>query len=117
MLVYTILPQAGGLSATDVGVSDVIGGMALELYKLNGQNYNKSVEFDWEPHVALRLLHQLIREANVSLFENALVDRVAKSGTQLTQLTTVDGRVFTAAVFIEADYEGDLMASSLGMLQ
>jgi hypothetical protein len=103
---------AGGLSATDVGHSNVIGGMALELYKQNGLYYGKrdSPEFNWEPHVALELLHRLIKDANVSLFSKAQVESVEKSGTRLTSLTTLDGRTFTAGVFVEADYEGDLMA-------
>ena len=103
----------GGLSATDVGNKGVIGGMALELYRLNGQHYGKSAgspEFDWEPHVALELLQRLVKEANVSLFENAQVETVAKMGARLTGLRTVDGRSFTATVFVSADYEGDLMA-------
>jgi hypothetical protein len=104
---------AGGLSATDVGDSRVIGGMALDLYRQNAQHYRQGAtlpQFDWEPHVALQLLHRLVREANVTLFENAQVETVTKTGPQLTGLTTVDGRSFTAAVFVEADYEGDLMA-------
>jgi hypothetical protein len=65
----------GGLSATDVGKSQVVGGMALELYQQNGRHYlGKPVEFNWEPHVALWLLHELVRNASVTLFEQAQVD-------------------------------------------
>ena len=64
---------AGGLSATDVGNSRVIGGMALGLYRENGRRYGKAVpEFNWEPHVALELLHQLIVEAKVPLDSSSL---------------------------------------------
>jgi hypothetical protein len=64
---------AGGLSATDVGNSRVIGGMALDLYRENGRRYGKAVpEFNWEPHVALELLHQLIVEAKVTLESSSL---------------------------------------------
>lgn len=65
---------AGGLSATDVGNSRVIGGMALDLYRENGRRYGKAVpEFNWEPHVALELLHQLIVEAKVTLDTSSLL--------------------------------------------
>ena len=64
---------AGVLSATDVGSSRVIGGMALDLYRENGRRYGKAVpEFNWEPHVALELLHQLIVEAKVPLDSSSL---------------------------------------------
>lgn len=100
----------GGLSATDVGSKQVIGGMALELYRENGRRYGMvGPQFNWEPHVALELLHRMIQEAQVTLVENAQVEAVAKEGAKLTGLTTVDGRSFTARVFISADYEGDLM--------
>jgi hypothetical protein len=101
---------AGGLSATDVGRAQVIGGMALELFRKNGKRYGKAVEFNWEPHVALELLHALIANASVTLIDKAQVETVIKTGGKLTGLTTVDGRSFTASVFVEADYEGDLMA-------
>jgi len=55
----------GGLSKTDVGNSAVIGGIALEFYSNNGYNSSNPI-FDNEPHVALRLLHTLVQEVNVS---------------------------------------------------
>ena len=103
--------SAGGLSSTDRGSAQVIGGMAGEFYRENGRHYNESkAEYMLEPHVALEIFQQLVAEANVSLFSHAPVETVAKAEAQLTSLTTVDGRIFTAPVFIEADYEGDLMA-------
>ena len=100
----------GGLSSTDVGSKQVIGGMALELYRENGRHYGMArPQFNWEPHIALELLHRMIEEAQVTLVQNAQVETVAKAGSKLTGLTTVDGRSFTARVLISADYEGDLM--------
>jgi hypothetical protein len=103
--------SAGGLSSTDVGNSQVIGGMAHEFYVDNGKHYNMSEpEYMLEPHVALNVFHNLIDRANVSLFSSARVATVKKMGTRLKSLVTTDGRIFSAGVFIEADYEGDLMA-------
>jgi hypothetical protein len=103
--------SAGGLSSTDKGNAEVIGGMAGEFYLENGRRYNASgPEYMLEPHVALEIFHALVADANVSLFSRAPVAAVAKNGARVTALTTVDGRVFEADVFIEADYEGDLMA-------
>eukprot|EP00040_Diaphanoeca_grandis_P038509 m.256673 g.256673 ORF g.256673 m.256673 type:complete len:686 (+) comp34577_c0_seq1:52-2109(+) len=105
--------SAGGLSSTDVGNSKVIGGMAREFYMTNGRYYNPAATtplYDLEPHVALAHFHKLIAEANVSLFQQTAVASVRKEGTQIKSLTTVDGRTFTAKVFVEGDYEGDLLA-------
>ena len=85
--------------------------MASAFYMENAAHYNMTTpEYLLEPHVALEIFHKLVADANVSLFSSAPVAAVAKTGARLTSLTTVDGRTFTAAVFIEADYEGDLMA-------
>ena len=103
--------SAGGLSSTDKGNPEVIGGMALDFYKCNGRHYDMSgPEFMLEPHVALAHFHKLVVGANVSLFHDAAVASVAMTGPRLTSLRTVDGRTFAASVFIEADYEADLLA-------
>lgn len=107
--------SAGGLSATDKGSAAVIGGMAGDFYKENARHYNDTSgrpEFRLEPHIALQIFHRLVAAANISLFSNAAVTLVTKKAgsAQLESLTTVDGRSFKATVFIEADYEADLLA-------
>jgi hypothetical protein len=102
--------------AADVGNSKVIGGMALEFYKANARNYDSNStepDFRLEPHVALAIFQGLVKDSGVSLFQHAAVDKVTmdpSAPTKIKSVTTVDGRTFEATVFVEADYEGDLMA-------
>lgn len=87
--------------------------MALDFYIANAKYYtnsSSSPKFQLEPHVALELFQALLSSTDVELFEHALVQAVTKNGTTITSIELVDGRVFEAGVFIEADYEGDLMA-------
>src|SRR5258707_642322 len=63
---------SGGLSWTDVGKRDVIGGYALEFYWRAGRHYDMSrygQEIAWthEPHVAEDIFRQMLREAHGTL--------------------------------------------------
>src|ERR1041384_120385 len=66
---------SGGLSWTDVGKRDVIGGYALEFYWRAGRHYEMSrygQEIAWihEPHVAEDIFRQMLRDANVTVLMN-----------------------------------------------
>ena len=111
----------GGLSATDIGRRSVIGGYVLELYKRLGKFYNyKSITKDsigWfpEPHVAEKILWEMVNEAGVTVvFKQRLKEKngvVTKDG-QIQRIIMEDGTQYTGKVFIDATYEGDLMAFS-----
>jgi len=111
---------SGGLGWTDYGKKEVIGGYALEFYWRVGQHYQMSRygnEVSWlhEPHVAEMVFREMLRGAGVSVFERHRLREktgVRKSGTTIAAITTEDGSEFTASVFIDAGYEGDLMAQS-----
>lgn len=111
---------SGGLSATDVGKRDVIGGYALELYLRAGRHYDMAQygqEAAWmmEPHVAEELLRQMLREAGVTvMLEQRLreKDGVAKTGATIRQITMASGASFSASAFVDSSYEGDLMAQA-----
>jgi hypothetical protein len=95
---------AGGLSSTDTGDAKVIGGMAKQFYLDNGHHYNLSQpEYMLEPHVALQIFQRMVADANITLFSNEAVETVSKTGARITSLTTVEGRMFRAEIFIEAD--------------
>ncbi|MFT4093392.1 MAG: FAD-dependent oxidoreductase, partial [Niabella sp.] len=111
----------GGLSATDIGRKSVIGGYPLEFYKRLGKYYNHQVytrdSVGWfpEPHVAEKILNEMIKEANVTvLYKKRLKEKggVIKKQNKITAITMEDGSVFGGKVFIDATYEGDLMAFS-----
>jgi hypothetical protein len=110
----------GGLSATDVGNPNVIGGEALEFFERVGryydmQQYDQKVSWRFEPHVGEEILRSMLKEAKVDVrFHERMreKDGVRKSEGRILSLTTEDGVVWEGKVFIDATYEGDLMAAA-----
>ncbi|MGN6699045.1 MAG: FAD-dependent oxidoreductase, partial [Thermomicrobiales bacterium] len=103
---------SGGLGWTDVGDRDVIGGLARDFYARVAQHYGVAL---WdvlgpEPHVAERIFRDWLVEAGVAIHFGARLDRVERAGRAIRRLLVEDGRAFAAAVFIDASYEGELLA-------
>lgn len=65
----------------------------------------------FEPHVAMRVTNQMLKESGVTVLTGRYLTSVEKDGSRLTTLVTKDG-AFTAKVFVDATYEGDLMAAA-----
>ena len=111
---------SGGLSATDYGKKEVIGGYALEFYTRVARHYQLSrfgVPVAWyhEPHVAEEIFRQMLREAQVSVFENHPLREktgVRKEGAVLLEIELDNGDRFAAGIFMDSGYEGDLMAQA-----
>jgi len=113
---------SGGLSQTDIGDSSVIGGMALEFFTRNAAKKGGYIPVDWyfEPHVAEEILADMLKETKanghpVAVFtdERLLEDHgVEKSGATITRIICESGKIFEAEQFIDASYEGDLMAQA-----
>jgi hypothetical protein len=133
--------SSGGLGFTDTGNKAVIGGLAREFYHRIWKHYDQSAAWKWqpksaygnkgqgtpaidgnqrtmwifEPHVAERVFEDLIREHNITVHRDEWLDRqggVRKSGNRLQSITMLSGRTFTGRMFIDATYEGDLMAAA-----
>ncbi len=110
----------GGLSRTDFGKKEVIGGMALEFYWRAGLHYNTlqyAQDLAWfaEPGVSENILKDMLREAGVKVyFRHRLREKtgVQKSGARVIEIVTENGAAFQAAVFADCTYEGDLMAQA-----
>lgn len=100
----------GGLGATDFGKKDVIGGMAREFFVRLGRHYGEPVSWFFEPHVATEAFRAWLDEAGVKVHFGQAVKRVAKEGARIRAFETVQGNRYTARVFIDGGYEGDLMA-------
>ena len=66
----------------------------------------------YEPHVAARVTNAMLSEAGVRVLTHAVLTSVNKRGAQISSIQTADGGRFTAKVWIDATYEGDLMAAS-----
>jgi hypothetical protein len=111
---------SGGLSGTDMGKKEVIGGMALEFYYRAGQRYNLNrhlQEIAWmpEPKVAESLFRDWMTESGVKLFENHRLKEqngVVKQGNRIVEIVMENGARFRAGIFADTTYEGDLMAQA-----
>lgn len=111
---------SGGLSGTDTGRREVIGGLALEFYFRAGRYYDLDrhlQELAWmpEPKVAERIMRELLQEQGVTLIEESPLREktgVAKEGSRIFEITTMNGARFRAKVFVDSSYEGDLMAQA-----
>ena len=71
----------------------------------------------FEPHVAENVYEAWMRELKVPIFRDSWLDR-SKSGVkkdgkgQITSIAMMDGSTYSAKMFIDATYEGDLMAAA-----
>jgi hypothetical protein len=110
----------GGLSRTDYGKKEVIGGRALEFYWRVGRKYDiqrfaQDVAWFYEPKVGEQVLREMLQQAGVSVFmRHRLREKtgVEKSGTAVTAIVTEDGTRFNGGIFADCSYEGDLMAQA-----
>ena len=110
----------GGLSRTDTGTREVIGGLALEFYYRAGNEYEirrfkNPVAWFYEPKVGEKVMVDMLAEAGVTLLYNHRLQEkngVAKQGLRITEITTENGDRFRAKIFADCSYEGDLMAQA-----
>ncbi|MAX37774.1 FAD-dependent oxidoreductase [Gimesia sp.] len=68
-------------------------------------------KWTYEPHVAQRVTNQMLKEANVKVLTKHSLQSVTKEGTRITSLAAGKAN-FAASTFIDATYEGDLMAAA-----
>jgi hypothetical protein len=105
---------SGGLGYTDVGDRRVIGGLSARFYADVAAHYGVG---DWhyagpEPHVAEAILTAWLERAGVVVVLGAgLAGLVVRDGV-IEQVTLADGSRYGAGVFVDAGYEGDLMAAA-----
>ena len=70
---------------------------------------------DLEPHVAEKVYEEWVKESKIRIVRNAWLDRekgVTKNGENITSIRTLDGKTYAAKIFMDATYEGDLMAAA-----
>jgi hypothetical protein len=111
---------AGGLSQTDVGKREVIGGYSLEFYARAGAYYNlpqylQDIAWYVEPKVAEVIFRQMLQEAGVTVIFNRRLrekEGVRKEGARIHAITMENGDQLTARIFADCTYEGDLMAQA-----
>jgi hypothetical protein len=125
---------AGGLGWTDSGNKAVIGGLSREFYRRVKRHYDRpdawvhqrpeeyklyrreeDAIWAFEPHVAEATFEAWIKEARVPVIRDAWLDRangVSRKGQRIVSITTLDSRTYAGRMFIDATYEGDLMAAA-----
>lgn len=119
---------AGGLSAVDIGDPRSVGGIAREYFTRLVAVYGKKLAWDRpfdsrggpatggafaiEPHRAERLFNEMVGEAKVAVYLQSPMAALTRQGRRLTAIRTEDSRLFSARVFLDATYEGDLMAAA-----
>lgn len=132
--------SSGGLGFTDTGNKSVIGGLAREFYHQIFLHYNQEKSWTWqrkneygnqgqgtpavdganrtmwifEPHAAEMVFEKWVKEKKIQVLREELLNREAsgiqKKGTRIEAIRTLSGKTFRGKMFIDATYEGDLMA-------
>jgi hypothetical protein len=97
---------SGGLTATDVGEEDTIGGLALEFY----QRLGKVV--DYSPSEAETLYRKMLNEAGVAVMYSSFLKSVEMADGRIGSISLETGKNIKASVFIDSTYEGDLLAAA-----
>tara|TARA_R110002072_G_scaffold13481_2_gene56909 strand:- start:124400 stop:127723 length:3324 start_codon:yes stop_codon:yes gene_type:complete len=95
--------SSGGLSHTDGGDKSVCGGIAREFYNIIGQA-------SFRPSEAEAAFEKLLEPTKVIVRKLAHLDNVEKDGARIVSITMEDGLTVRAKKFIDATYEGDLLA-------
>lgn len=129
----------GGLGQTDIGNKAAIGGISLEFYEGIKNYYNNPDNWNWqskteyqdggqtqtkigessmwtfEPSTALKVYMDFIRNENIELVSNRQLNRtngVTVIDGKITSIKMLSGEVYHGKMFIDASYEGDLMAAA-----
>ena len=95
----------GGLSRTDYGVKETIGGYSLDFFQRIGKHYGQEIAWYPEPDVAEKVFSDWIKETGVNVFFGyRLQERngAKKVGSRLTEITMENGTSFRAKGFVDA---------------
>ena len=129
----------GGLGQTDIGNKQVVGGIAREFYQNIRSHYGDDDHWIWqkrseyrdggqsrtgagedamwtfEPSAALKVFHEMMRFYDIRVVYGQRLNRsggVLRSGNVLTTISMESGETYRGKMFIDATYEGDLMAAA-----
>ena len=133
--------SSGGLGYTDSGDKSVIGGLSRNFYHRVWQYYQQpetwvhqkreafgnkgqgTVAMDqrertmwiFEPSIAEKVFEDYVNEFALPIFRNEWLDRakgVTLENGRIAEIRMLSGKSFAGKVFIDATYEGDLMAAA-----
>jgi hypothetical protein len=111
---------SGGLGATDIGNKFAITGISRDFYRRLGKHYNKFEAWEFEPSVAEKTLNEMVKEAGFDVIYLHRLHSVAIKGKKINSITIENtekpdaqtNKTYTAKMFIDCTYEGDLMAKA-----
>ena len=63
-----------------------------------------------EPHANMETFESMLQEAKATVVKSQRLKSVARDGKRIVSITTEDGETYAGQQFIDATYEGDLMA-------
>ncbi|MFK7738728.1 MAG: FAD-dependent oxidoreductase [Planctomycetota bacterium] len=133
--------SSSGLGWTDSGDKAVIGGLARAFYQRIFTQYASDDAWPWqpradygnrgqgapaidgdartmwifEPHIAERVFEDWVHEHGIAVHRDEWLDRnggVDKHDGRIRAITMLSGRSFAGKMFVDATYEGDLMAAA-----
>ena len=102
--------MSGGLAGTDVGLEYTTGGISREFFENVTKHYGQDTTWRFEPHVATKIFNKMLKKAKVKVYRESRIESAVKERGWIKELKTVDGKTITAKVFLDATYEGDLLA-------
>ncbi|MDB6030482.1 MAG: Xanthan lyase [Verrucomicrobiales bacterium] len=130
----------GGLGATDIGNKAAIGGISREFYERIAKHYSQdsawtiekrseyfakkgsgqlsasdlgapnATMWTFEPHVAEVIFKGMLNESGIRVVYNQHLAAVKKDGVAIREISMRNGDIYRARMFVDATYEGDLMA-------
>ncbi len=133
--------SSGGLGWTDTGKKEVIGGLSRDFYHRIWKEYDNPETWKFqskdeyggkgqgtpaidgenrtmwifEPSVALKVFEDYVTEFEIPVFRDEWLDRengVKMEDGRIASITMLSGKTFIGTMFIDATYEGDLLASA-----
>ena len=129
----------GGLGQTDIGNKQVIGGISREFYQNIRKYYDKPEHWKWqakkeyaddgqtrtskeedamwtfEPSAATQVFKDMMAPEKIDVYMNVRLNRetgVKMQNQQIVSIKMESGETFKGKMFIDATYEGDLMAAA-----
>lgn len=129
---------SSGLGNTDWGRRQVIGGLSREFYQRVREYYrvdsrwiheprssylrqrhlqaDDDAQWGFEPHAAEEIFKSWLKEHDVQVVDGRLDRRdgrgVVKDGQRITAIVMESGKKYPGKMFIDATYEGDLLAAA-----
>lgn len=106
---------SAGLGWTDFGNKECIGGMSLGIFQRIGKKYGTDIAWTFAPQTAESVFNDLARETAIKIHLSTRLKEkggLAKTGAAIKEMIAENGDVFQARVFLDATYEGDLMAQA-----